>query len=70
MAKYKNQQRILKAARKKHLVMYKGTPIRLSADFFRRNFAGQKGVAQYIQSDERKKPTTKNTLHNQAMIQI
>ena len=33
MPKVKDKQRIVKAARKKQLVMYKGTPIRLSADF-------------------------------------
>ena len=37
----------LKAARGKQQVIYKGTPIRLPADFHR-NSAGQKGVAQYI----------------------
>ena len=33
MAKVKNKERILKAARKKQSINYKGTPIRLSADF-------------------------------------
>ena len=33
MGKIKVKERILKAAREKQLVMYKGTPIRLSADF-------------------------------------
>ena len=33
MAKIKNKETILKAAREKEQVMYKGTPIRLSADF-------------------------------------
>ena len=33
MAKVKHKQRILKAAREKQRVNYKGTPIRLSADF-------------------------------------
>ena len=33
MAKFKDKERILKAARKKELVTYKGAPIRLSADF-------------------------------------
>ena len=37
---------------------------------FSRNFAGQKGVAWYIQSDERKKSVTKNTLLSKAIIQI
>ena len=33
MAKIKDTERILKAAREKQLVTYKGTPIRLAADF-------------------------------------
>ena len=33
MAKFKDKERILKAAREKQSVNYKGTPIRLSADF-------------------------------------
>ena len=33
MAKVKDKERILKAAREKQKVNYKGTPIRLSADF-------------------------------------
>ena len=33
MPKVKHKERILKAAREKKLVSYKGAPIRLSADF-------------------------------------
>ena len=33
MAKTKDKERILKAAREKQQITYKGTPIRLSADF-------------------------------------
>ena len=33
MAKVKDKERILKAAREKQSISYKGTPIRLSADF-------------------------------------
>ena len=33
MAKVKNKEKILKAAREKQRVNFKGTPIRLSADF-------------------------------------
>ena len=58
MAKIKYKERILKAAREKQLIICKATPIRLSAGFSA-NFAGQKGEAQYIQSDKRKKPTAK-----------
>ena len=55
MAKVK--ERILKEAREKQRVSYKGTPIRLSAGFLCRNCSGHKGVARYIQNPERKKPT-------------
>ena len=33
MSRIKGKERILKAAREKQQVMYKGNPIRLSADF-------------------------------------
>ena len=33
MAKVKNKERILKATKKRELVIYKGTPITLSPDF-------------------------------------
>ena len=33
MQKVKNKERLLKAAREKQLVTYKGAPIKLSADF-------------------------------------
>ena len=49
-------QRILKAAREKQRVSYKGTPIRLSADFSAEILQDLKGVARYIQSPERGKP--------------
>ena len=43
----KAKERILKTARKKQQVTYKGTSIRPTGHFGR-NFAGQKGVSQYI----------------------
>lgn len=58
ISKVKDKERILKAEREKQLLTYKGTPIKQSADFP----AGQKGVARYIQSAERRKLPTKNTL--------
>ena len=44
----KHKERILKAAREKQQVTYKGNPICLIADLFSRNSAGQKGMAGYI----------------------
>ena len=56
--KVKDKERILKAAREKQRVTYKGVPIRLLADFSKKNFAGKKGLARSIQSDEMQGPTT------------
>ena len=36
MAKIKYKERILKATRVKQIVIYKGVPIRLSSDFYRK----------------------------------
>ena len=57
MPKDKDKERILKAAREKQRVMYKGVPIRLSADFSKET-AGKKGLARNIQSNEKPGPTT------------
>ena len=59
MAKVK--ERILKAARDKQRVNYKGTSIRLSADFSMETlikFSGEEGIAKYIQGLEREKSAT------------
>ena len=70
MSKVKDEERILKAAREKQLVTCNGTPIRLPADIFGTKFAGQKGVAQYIQSAEKKKRLpTKITVPGKIIIQ-
>ena len=52
MPKVKDKKRILKAAREKKLVTYRGVPIRLSADFSKET-AGWKGLAGNIQSHEK-----------------
>jgi len=62
------QRKNIKSSNGKAINIYKGIPIRLSADFFSRNTAGQK--ARNIYSDEREKSTTKNILLNKALIQI
>ena len=57
--------RILKAARKKQLVLYKGTFIRLSTDFSAETLKARKEWY-----DEMEKSTTKNTLPRKIIIQI
>ena len=67
MQKFKDKERILKAAREKQLITYKGAPIRPSADFSTET-AGQKGLARNTQSDEKQGPTTNITLPSKAII--
>ena len=57
LAKMKDKERILKAAREKETVTHKGVPIRLSR-FLKRNLAGKKGLERSIQSHERQRPTS------------
>ena len=53
MSKVKDKERILKAVREKQRVIYKGVPIRLSADFSKETFP-----ISSIQSDEKHRPRT------------
>ena len=43
LPKMKDKERILKAAREKDTVTYKGVPIRLSADFSKETLQGRRG---------------------------
>ena len=43
LPKIKDKERILKAAREKETVTYKGVPIRLSADFSKENLQARRG---------------------------
>ena len=58
MPKVKDKQRILKAAKEKQVVTYKGVPIRPSMDFS--NFAGKKGLGRTIHSDKMQGPTNQD----------
>ena len=62
LAKIKDTERILKAAREKKRVTYKGVPIRLSADFSKETLQAGRGWKKSIQSHERQRPTSKITL--------
>ena len=53
MPERNDSERILKAAREKKRVTYKGVPIRLSADFSKESLQ-----ARSMQSDEKQGPTT------------
>ena len=47
MSKVKNQERILKVAREKQLVTYRGVPIRLSADFSKESLQAKRDWQEY-----------------------
>ena len=49
LAKIKEKERILKAAREKETVTYKGVPIRLSADFSKETLQARKGWKEVFQ---------------------
>ena len=55
--------------RKKQLVTYKGTSIRLQADISAENLQARK-KRHNIYNDDRKKATTKNTLPGKPIIQL
>ena len=50
MAEVKDKERILKAAREKPRVLYKGTPIRLSADFSTETLQARRAYKIYSKS--------------------
>ena len=68
LAKMKQKERILEAAREKDIVTYKGVPIGVSADFSKRDLTGKKGLKRSIPSHERQGPTSKITLPSKTII--
>ena len=67
LPKNEDKEKILKAAREKETVTYKGVPIRLAADFSKKKLAGKKGLERSIQSHERQGPASKITLSHKAI---
>ena len=68
MAKFQDKQRILKAAREKMEVTYKGAPIRLATDFSMETLQARR-ERQNIPSNENQRPATKTTLLSKALNQ-
>ena len=50
LPKVKDKERILKAAREKDTVTYKGVPIRLSADFSKETLQARRAGKKYSES--------------------
>ena len=69
LPKIKDKERILKAAREKETVTYRGVPIRLSADFSKETLQARRGWKEVFEVMEGKDlPTSKMTLSNKAII--
>ena len=70
LPKIKEKERILKAARGKETVTYKGVPIRLSADFSKETLQARRKylLERSIPSHERQGPTSKIALSSKAII--
>ena len=66
MAKFQDKERILKEAREKQEVIYKGAPIRLAADFSMETLQARR-MARNIPTNENQRPTTKTNLFNKAL---
>ena len=67
MVKVKDKERILKAAREKKLVTYRGGPTRLSADFSKQTLQARRDC-QEIFSHEKQGPIAKTALPSKAII--
>ena len=68
LPKIKGKETILKAAKDKDAVTYKGVPIRLSADFSQETLKARRGWKEVFESHEKQGPTSKITLYSKAMI--
>ena len=69
MAKFQDKERILKAAREKQEVTYKGAKIRLAADFSTETLQARREWQRNIPSNENQRPATKTTLPSRALNQ-
>ena len=74
LAKMKQKERILKAAREKEAVTYKGVPIRLTADFSKETLQARRGWKEVFEvkarkaRHERQGPTSKIIVSSKAII--
>ena len=70
LTKIKFKEKILKAAREKQKITYKGIPIGLSADFSVETLQARRQWQYILKVMKEKKPTTKITLPSKYLIQI
>ena len=70
LTKIKDKEKILKAAREKKQITYKGTPIRLSADFSAETLPARRECHNILKLMTGKKPPSKIILPSKALIHI
>ena len=70
MSKIKGKERILKATREEQQITYKGTPIRLSADFSEETLQARSEWHDILKVMKEIKAITKNTLPSKALVHI
>ena len=69
MSKVKDKERILKSAKEKQRVTYKGVPIRVSADFSKETLQARRDWQEVFRVMKSKDlPTTKITLSSKTTI--
>ena len=66
----KIKDKILKATRERRQKTFKGTPIRLPADFSTETLQARREWHDIVKVMKTEEPTTKNTLPNKPLIQI
>ena len=70
LTRIKDKEEILKSARGKQRITYKGTPIRLLADFSTETLQARREWHEILNVMKGKKPPTKITLPSKALIKI
>ena len=70
VSKIKHKEKILKAAREKQKITYKGIPIKLTADLSAETLQARKEWQDIFKVMKGKKPTTKITLPSKDLIYI
>ena len=70
MPKLKDKERLLKAAREKQFITYRGVPIRLSADFSKETLQARRGWQEIFKVMKgRKEPITKIAVPSKDIVQ-
>ena len=69
LTKIKHKEKVLKAAREKQQITYKGIPIRLTADLSGETLQARREWQDILKVMKGKKTTTKITLHSRDLIQ-